>query len=154
VVTALKRGFQDYHAFVQRRLDGDYSDGDPALARYPAPLPQATVAAPGRSCSLDDLLSGWAADQGYSITARPIPRALYDRLRTVERLASFLGYRDAASVTKIDAVRVKENMQSRGLHASTVRNDLGELRVIWRWGLRHGKLTGENPLGRYKPAEG
>jgi integrase len=151
VVTALQRGFQDYRAFVQRRLDGNWSDDDPALVRYPAPVQSTTAAPVGARCTMDDLLSGWAADQGYSMSAQPMPRALYDRLRTVERLASFLGHRDAAAVTKADAVRTKEDMQARGLHASTVRNDLGELRVIWRWGLRHGKLSGENPWDNISP---
>jgi hypothetical protein len=47
-------------------------------------------------------------DRGLQVNAKPIPRALYDRKRTLERLANFLGHRDAARVAKADVVRWKE----------------------------------------------
>ncbi len=67
----------------------------------------------------------------------PINRNLYDRMRTMERLATFFGHRDAGRVTKADAVRWKTEAQQRGLSAATVRNDVSEMSAVWRWGLSH-----------------
>ena len=83
---------------------------------------------------------------------KPTPRALYDRLRTMERLAEFLGNRNADAVTKADAVRWKEDAQSRGLHAATIRNDISEMSAVWRWGIQNGKLSLEtNPFQGISP---
>ena len=107
-------------------------------------------AAPG--CSFDALLAGWAADRGMKLDAKPIPRALYDRQRTIARLAVFLGHSDASVVTQADAVRWKEEMQTRELHASTIRNDLSEMSAVWTWGMRNGKLTTDrNPFTGISP---
>ena len=96
-------------------------------------------------CSMDDLLAGWAADRGWKLNTKPIPRPLYDRLRTLERLATFLGHRDASRVSKADAVRWKADMQARALHASTIRNDLSECSAVWKWGLANDKLGNDAP---------
>jgi integrase len=117
-------------------------------------LPRAwTPTAPKVSCSTVDLLRGWARDQGYDIDARPITRAAYDRLRTITRLGAFLGHEDAAGVTKSDAVRWKEDAQTRGRAAATIRNDLSEMSAVWAWGLRTGKLSGANPFQGVSPAK-
>jgi site-specific recombinase XerC len=102
------------------------------------------------SLSFDDLLKGWARDHGFDLDARPIARAAYDRQRTLERLASFLGHRDAIKVAKPDAVRWKEEMQARGLAAATIRNDLSEMSAVWRWSIRNGKLE-VNPFEGVAP---
>ena len=149
---ALVRAGQDWHALAVRRADGDWSS-DPALAKIPALPSRAAkpqVSAPG--CTFDAVLAGWAADRGLKVDARPIPRALYDRQRTLARLAIFLGHSDAAAVTQADAVRWKEDMQRRELHASTVRNDLSEMSAIWTWGLKNGKLSpAPNPFAGISP---
>jgi hypothetical protein len=62
---------------------------------------------PVAGCTFDALLAGWALDHGYKIGVKPNPRALYDRQRTLERLAAFLDHRDAGRVTKADVVRWK-----------------------------------------------
>lgn len=47
-------------------------------------------------------------------------------------------------------------MQARGLHASTIRNDLSEMSAIWKVGIRNGKLPADpNPFaGRSSPKAG
>lgn len=65
---------------------------------------------------------------------------------------SFLGHRDAAAITKADAVRWKTEMQQRDLTASTVRNDLSEMSAIWKWGAANGLLEeGQNPFAGVSP---
>ena len=101
---------------------------------------------------MDALLAGWALDRGWKLDMTPAPRPLYDRVRTMERLAAFLGHRDAARVAKADAVRWKEDMLARGLHASTIRNDLSEMSAVWAWGIKNAKLSGpENPFAGISP---
>ncbi len=137
----LTRTVRDYRAFAERRSTGDWSQ-DTNLAKFPAATPSV-----GAGCTFDTLLQGWALDRGYQIEAKPIARALYDRQRTMERLASYLGHRDADSVSKADVVRWKGDALGRGLTASTVRNDISEMSAIWAWGLRNGKLRGtDNPF--------
>lgn len=146
-----------------RRARGDWSaDTTPALypteATQPPPaLPQATLPAvsPGAAVALDitELLRGWAMDRGKDIDAKPINRAVYDRVRTVERVAVFLGHRDACRVTRADAVRLKEEMQRRGRKAATIRNDLSELRKVWAWGIDSGKVSEPNPFAIPLPAK-
>jgi hypothetical protein len=63
-----------------------------------------------------------ARDQGFDLAAKPIARAAYDRVRTLDRLGQFIGHRDAERVAKADAVRWKESMQARALAVSTIRN--------------------------------
>ena len=136
-----------------RRAGGDWRP-DNTAARFPAAIPSATKSAapPSPGLTFDALLAGWALDRGWQVDAKPIPRPLYDRKRTMERLADFLGHRDASRVAKADAVAWKEEMQGRGLHASTVRNDLSECSAVWAWGFRIGKLpAGENPFAGIAP---
>ena len=115
-----------------------------ASAQSPSPSTQ--------GCTFDALLSGWALDRGWKMDAKPIPRALYDRQRTLERLADFLGHRDADAVTKADAVRWKEDIQGRGRTAATVRNDVSEMSAVWAWGIRNGKLrSSDNPFQGFLP---
>ena len=148
---AIKHAGTDAYEFVRRRNEGDWS-ADLALLKFP-PLPsspasshQAPPATPAPYV-FDVLLKGWALDHGYQADAKPVPRALYDRLRTIERLASFVGHRDAGQVTKADVVRWKEDALGRGLTASTVRNDISEMSAIWAWGIRNGKLSvADNPF--------
>ena len=88
------------------------------------------------------MLAGWAADYGHaSKPGEKVKRSFYDRERTIERLATFLGHRDAAKVVKADAVLWKEDMQTRGNKVPTIRNDLSEMSAIWKWGIRSGKLA-------------
>ena len=105
----------------------------------------------GAGCTTDSLLDGWGLDRGLRRDAQPRQRAFYDRLRTMERLVAFVGHNDAQRITKADAVRLKEDMQARSLTAATIRNDLSELSAIWRWGLTHGKVTGDNPFAGISP---
>ena len=105
----------------------------------------------GTGCTTDSLLDGWGMDRGLRRDAQPRQRAFYDRLRTMERLVAFVGHNDAQRITKANAVRLKEDMQVRDLTAATIRNDLSELSAIWRWGLTHGKLEGDNPFAGISP---
>ena len=140
----------DVARLMVRRSEGDWTP-DRAAGRYPSSLPpKAPIAPPG--CTVDALLRGWALDRGKDVDAKPIDRAVYDRKRTLERLALFVGHRNAALVTKADAVRWKTDMMTRGLHASTARNDLSECSAIWTWGLKNGLLPGtENPFAGISP---
>jgi hypothetical protein len=88
---ALRRADKEFLAFLQRHLEGDWSAHDPALAKFPR-LPAKTPTSPATGCTFDTLLEGWALEHGYQVGAKPVPRALYDRLRTLERLAAFLGH--------------------------------------------------------------
>jgi integrase len=89
---------------------------------------------------------------GYRLDVKPEPRPLYDRRRTTERLAVFLGRRDAGAVSKADAVRWKEDMQRRGLHAASIRKDVSEMSAIWRWGMTNSKLYCDaNPFQGISP---
>jgi integrase len=98
-------------------------------------------------CTFDALLEGWALDHGWRVDAKPVPRALYDRQRTMERFATFLGHCDADQVGKADVVRWKEDAMRRGLQSPTVRNDISELSAVWAWGIRNGKLRSDtNPF--------
>lgn len=135
-----------------RRAKGNWRP-DKTAERFPTALPApAAAASPARpSATFDALLQGFALDKGWGrIDAKPIPRPLYDRKRTLARLGDFLGHSDATKVCKADAVRWKENMQARGLHASTVRNDLSECSAVGRWAIRNGKL----PAAVGNPFEG
>lgn len=143
----------DVARLMLRRAEGDWRP-DKTAARFPVAIPSVAKAAvpPAPGLTFDALLAGWALDRGWQVDAKPIPRPLYDRKRTLERLADFLGHRDASRVSKADAVAWKEEMQGRGLHASTVRNDLSECSAVWAWGLRIGKLPpGENPFAGIAP---
>ncbi len=136
-----------FATLMQKRAQGDWAL-DPNLSRWPAP--NATPAGP--ALTMDALLAGWAADHGWKVDAKPVPRPLYDRQRTIARLSAFLEQTDASAVTQADAVRWKEDMQQRGLHASTVRNDLSEMSAVWAWGIRNGKLLSErNPFAGISP---
>ena len=140
----------DLATVLERRARGDYSP-DTNLARFPSMPSPATPQAPG-GLTLDSLIEGWARDHGWSIAARPMPRALYDRVRTLERLAKFLGHRSAEAVTKADALRWKEAMQTAGAKVPTVRNDLSEMSAIWKGAIRQGKLPGpSNPFEGVSP---
>jgi hypothetical protein len=146
LAAAVARAEGSFRDILRLRVDGDWSP-DENLTKFPA-LPAANASEGDRNvgCTLDDLLCGWALDHGWQMDAKPIPRALYDRKRTLERFAAFLGHRDAARVTKADAVRWKEEALGRGLNASTVRNDISEMSAVWACGNRNGRLTGANPF--------
>lgn len=138
-----------------RRAEGNWRP-DKTAERFPTALPVPAVATPAAApgATFDALLQGFAADKGWGrLDAKPIPRPLYDRKRTLARLGDFLGHTDAAKVSKADAVRWKEDMQARDLHASTVRNDLSECSAVWRWAIRNGKLPAAvgNPFDSISP---
>jgi len=98
------------------------------------------------------LLDGWGPDRGCRRADRPINRNFYDRLRTLDRLRTFLGNADAARVIKADVVRWKQSMQEAGRHISTIRDDLSEMSAVWTWGISNGLLhTAENPFGGVSP---
>ena len=140
LATALVRADRAFVKLLKRRMDGDWSP-DPNLTTFPElTVGSSSANSTALRCSFDDLLSGWARDHGFDLTAKPIARAAYDRKRTLERLASFLGHRDAEKVSRADAVRWKESMQDKALAIATIRNDLSEMSAIWRWGVRNGKL--------------
>jgi integrase len=148
---AIERAAKSFRELLRLRSEGDWSE-DVNLAKFPR-LPAKAITAgqpalPAPSgCTFDTLLAGWALDHGFQVDAKPIPRALYDRKRTIERLATFLGHRNADQVTKADAVRWKEDALGRGRTASTVRNDISEMTAVWAWGIRNGKLRTEtNPF--------
>ena len=152
LATAVFEARWDLAKLMERRASGDWSP-DPTLAKLPSlspALPRMGHKPPPGS-SFDALLEGFALDKGWGrLDAKPISRALYDRKRTLARLGEFLGHTEASRVTKEDAVRWKEDMQRRGLHASTVRNDLSECSAVWRWAARNAKL----PDGAGNPFEG
>jgi len=143
---------------MQRRARGDWSEDD-NLRKFPAPMQartaygsSATAVVLAGGCTIDTLLEGWALDRGWKLDMRPMPRSLYDRVRTAERLAAFLGHRVADVVTKEDAIRWKEDMQRRSLHAATIRNDISEMSAVWRWGVSNRKLRTEgNPFAGILP---
>lgn len=133
----------DFYGLMQRRAAGDWSP-DPTPAKLPAPSPalRRRKAGLGPGVTFDTILAGFALDRGWGgLDAKPIHRALYDRKRTLARLEDFLGHGDPERVTKAAAVSWKEDMQARGLHASTIRNDLSECSAVWRWSARNGKLS-------------
>ena len=136
------------HDAVERLTTGRWT---PTLKSEDFPTNEARCVPEAPGFSMDDLLAGWALDRGWKMDAQPVPRALYDRLRTMERLAAFLGHRSASRVTKADGVRWKAEMMGNGLHASTVRNDLSEMSAVWKWGLGNDKLSGVNPFAGISP---
>jgi len=144
-----------------QRARGDWSE-DANPQKFPTLPKEETLAkssppahADGGGCTLDALLEGWALDRGWRLDTRPQPRSLYDRVRTAERLAAFLGHRSADAVSRDDTVRWKEEMQRRNLHAATIRNDISEMSAIWKWGIANGKLKSDaNPfLGILPPKQ-
>ena len=104
----------------------------------------------GAGCTMDRLLAGWAADRGWRLDVRPMPRPLYDRLRTMERLATFVGHRDAHRVDREAVARWKAEIQGRGTGASSIRNDFSEMSAVWKHGIAHG-LVAENPFAGLSP---
>lgn len=138
---------------MERRAEGDWTP-DAWEVQQPSPSTALTrhgAAASPAAVTFDTLLDGFALDRGWGRQdAKPISRPLYDRQRTLARLADFLGHRDAAKVTKADAVRWKEDMQRRSLAAATVRNDVSECSAVWGWAMRSGKL----PDGAINPFAG
>jgi integrase len=112
-------------------------------------FPSGLLSAAG-AVTFDIILVGWAGDRGWKLDMKPIPRPLYDRVRTIERLATFVGHRDAKRVTKADAVRWKEEMQARGVSAATIRNDISEMSAIWKVAISNGRLE-TNPFAGVSP---
>jgi integrase len=144
---ALVRAGAAFNDVVKKRVGGDWFP-DANLQKFP-PLPTASpVSGPTRpGLTFDVMLTGWALDRGWTVGTKPIPRALYDRERTLARLATFMGHQDADRVTKADAVSWKEDALRRGRNAATVRNDISEMSAVWAWGLQNGKLhSDENPF--------
>lgn len=131
-------------AEMRRRADGVWSE-DTTLPTFPAPPNGARSPAAGR-CSFEELVLAWGRDQGHRTEQPGRSRAYYDRLRTIRRLAEFLGRDDASAVKLEEAFRWKQSMQDRGLKAATIRNDLSEMSAVWRFGLANGMLTGTNPF--------
>ena len=127
VAAAVTRADIAYRNLLKRRAEGDWSP-DPNLITFPElpSRPASGSSASASGCEFTDLLSGWAKDRGLDLAAKPIARAAYDRKRTLERLAKFLGHRDAAQVSVTDAVRWKQEMQGRDLAVATIRNDLSK----------------------------
>ncbi|MDO8945052.1 MAG: site-specific integrase, partial [Desulfobacterales bacterium] len=140
---------------MERRALGDWREDKTALEFPPLPAQaRRKPVQPGPTVgpTVDILLEGWARDQGWTVGAKPVPRALYDRQRTMERLAAFVGHRDAARITKADAVRWKESMQDRQLSVRSVRNDISEMSAVWKQAIRNGKLPeGANPFDGISP---
>jgi len=140
---------------MERKANGDWGV-DENVKRFPiVEVPKGRLVADptkAQALTFDRLLEGWARDHGWEIAADPMPRVLYDRKRTMERLAEFLGHRDADAVTKADVVRWKEDMQERGLKVPTIRNDISEMSAIWKGALRQDKLSqGINPFDGVAP---
>jgi integrase len=140
---------------LARRAGGDWQP-DHSGARFPpasdvSPAASQQAISKGDGCTMDALLAGWVADHGCRIDAKPEPRALYDRRRTIERLPAFLGHRDADAVIKADALRGKEDMQKRGLHVSSIRNDISEMSAVWRWRMQNCKLHCATPFQGISP---
>ena len=140
-----------FDSAMSRRANGDWRP-DTTADRFPTRRPKEVANELARQCSLDDLLRGWSADRGWALDAKPINRNLYDRLRTMERLASFLAHRNASAVTKADAVRWKVEAQARDLKSATIRNDVSEMSAIWNWGMANGAaLPHGNPFAGILP---
>ena len=155
VAEAIARARWELAHVMERRAKGDWRP-DENVGRFPVleaaarQTPSEPTHAPGPT--MDRLLEGWALDRGWTMNTHPMPRALYDRLRTMERLAEFLGHRDADAVTKADVVRWKEDMQERGRKVPTIRNDISEMSAIWKGALRQDKLKhGVNPFDGVAP---
>lgn len=134
---------------MQRRAERDWGPDEnlnrfPVVPAQPERRPRGTK---GSGHTFEAILAGWALDRGWSLDAKPIPRALYDRQQTLKRLGEFLGHREAGGVSKADAVRWKEDMQVRGLKAATIRNDISEMSAIWKYAIDSGKVVSElNPF--------
>jgi len=91
-------------------------------------LPAVVAAKPSEGVvTFDDMVKGWARDNGHDPDAKPIPRPYYDRFRTIQRLGIFLGHNEARRVVQADAVRWKESLQGAGKAAATVANDVSEM---------------------------
>lgn len=159
--TVERLGHAIYHArwdvarTMLKRAKGNWRP-DKTAERFPTalPAPAAAVPPPSPAATFDALLQGFALDKGWGrLDAKPIPRPLYDRKRTLARLADFLGHSDAAKVSRADTVRWKESMQVRQLHAATIRNDLSECSAVWKWAIRNGKLPDAaiNPFDGISP---
>lgn len=140
---------------MERRALGDWRADRTPLEFPPLPPQSEPHAAPPKTPAgptVDDLVESWARDQGWVVDAKPVPRPLYDRLRTMTRLVAFVGHRDAARITKADAVRWKESMQARNLSVLSVRNDLSEMSAVWKQAIRNGKLPeSSNPFDGISP---
>lgn len=140
---------------MERRALGDWREDKTALEFPPLPARVGRQIEPPRQVTgptVDDLVESWARDQGWVVDAKPVPRPLYDRQRTMARLVAFVGHRDAARITKADAVRWKEAMQGRKLSVLSVRNDLSEMSAVWKQAIRNGKLPeGSNPFDGISP---
>jgi integrase len=137
-----------FSALMMRRAQGDYGPDsfDTSLPSAPAsPSPDF-----GPSATFDEIVRGWAIDAGHDPEAKPVHRAWYDRHRTAERLAAFLGHRFVIKVAKADAVRWKESIQAGGKSAATVANDISEMSAVWKWAMAHGKAE-QNPFAGILP---
>lgn len=152
LAAAISRAAKNFKEIVKRRSEGDWS-ADTNLGKFPElPAPLASASRNFAGSTFDGLLAGFALDRGWREEAGRVDRALYDRKRTLERFAAFVGHHDAGRVTKADVVRWKEEAFKRGLKAPTVRNDISELSAIWAWGIRNGKLrSAENPFAGTLP---
>jgi hypothetical protein len=59
-------------------------------------------------------------------------------LADVERIADFVGHRDACRIDKADAVKWKTELQCKGRHAGTIRHIMSCCRGLWGWGIVTG----------------
>ena len=80
----------------------------------------ATTSSSSSQVSMDALLDSWSLDRGWSRTDKPISRTSMTASRTLERLANFLGHRDANTVSKADVGRWKAEMHGRDRGVATI----------------------------------
>jgi integrase len=88
------------------------------------------------------LIAGWAAEK------RPSEKTLYSWQRVFDRLASFVGHRDAARLSADDLIRWKAELIGAGLHPKTVRDGrIAPVKAILQWGVDNRRLPA-NPAER------
>jgi integrase len=131
-----------------RRANGDWGR-DKTAERFPQRTPKAPSPA-SVSCPFSTLLAGWALDNGKSLDATPLDKAVWARRRVLRVLEEFVGHTDAARVSKADAVAFKAALQAKGLKPATVRNTLSELSAVYVWGAAHEKVA-TNPFSGLLP---
>jgi len=138
---------------AKRFAQGDYSDTEGALSRFPdwdSAAPFRTVSRP--AISLMDLLNGWwdeakAAERSVS--------TMEGYRRTMKYFADFLGHDDATKVTPQDVLNFKDHRlkstnpkTGKPVSPKTVKDcDLAGLKSVFGWALNNHKIDSNPALG-------
>ncbi|WP_225767916.1 DUF6538 domain-containing protein [Inquilinus sp. Marseille-Q2685] len=152
LVLAFRDAMANHLRAAVRQDGGDFSPA-PELVRYPAASvvekasPPEPVNAPvgGKAITIDDVIDGWAANQGAS------PQARDTYARTLFAFAATIKPRSLAEASKQDVVDWKAALQAAGRTASTIVSYMNRCSTLYAWAVDDGLLPSNPFVGVRRP---